>query len=77
MAKMSTQFNDNEGNIEMLLRTVISVNQLNVYGALADLWKNLDTNSSEDSAEDSSEDSESSGTLHAKDILEMRRKYRE
>ena len=35
--KKSTQFNDNEGNIEMLLRTVISVNQLSIYRAWADL----------------------------------------
>ena len=62
MAK-STQFND----------TVISVNQLSIYGALAGLCKELNTNSSEDSAEDSSEDSESSGTLYAKETLKMRR----
>ena len=61
----------------MLLRTVISVNQLSIYGASADLCKELDKNSSEDSAEDSSEDSESSGTLYAKEILERRRLYRE
>ena len=34
--KKSTRFDDNEGNIEMLLRTVISVNQLSIYGFLAD-----------------------------------------
>ena len=60
--KKSTQFNDNAGHIEMLLRTVICVNQLSIYGTLADLCKELDRNSSEDSDEDSSEDSESSGT---------------
>ena len=49
----------------MLLRTVISVNQHSIYGALADLCKELDRKSSEDSAGDS-EDSESSGTLYAK-----------
>ena len=38
---------------------MISVNQLSIYGALADLRKELDKKSSEDSAEDSSEDSES------------------
>ena len=53
----------------MLLRTVISVNQLSIRGALADWCKNWDKNSSEDSAEDSSEDSESSGTLYAKEII--------
>ena len=52
----------------MLLRTVISVNQLSIYGALADLCKELDKHLSEDSAEDLSENSESSGTLHAKEI---------
>ena len=64
----STQFND-EGHIEMLLRTVISVNQLSIYGALADLCKESDKKSSQDS--------ESSGTLFAKELLEMRRLYRE
>ena len=34
--KKSTRFDNNEGNIEMLLRTVISVNQLSIYGFLAD-----------------------------------------
>ena len=75
--KKSTQISDNEGNIEMLLRTVISVNQLSIYGALADLCKELNKKSSEDSGEDSSEDSESSGTLYAKEILETRQLYRE
>ena len=75
--KKSTQLNDNERNIEMLLRTVISVNQPSIYEALADLCKELDKNSSEDSAEDSSEDSESSRTLDAREILEMRRLYRQ
>ena len=59
--KKSTQFNDNEGHIEMLLRTVIHVNQLSVYGALADLCKELDKHSSDDS--------ESSGTLYAKEVF--------
>ena len=54
----STQFNDNEGKIELLLRTVMSVNELSIYGAMADLCKELNENS----AEDSYEDSESSGT---------------
>ena len=67
--KKSTQFDDNEENIEMLLRTVISINQLSISGALADWSKNWDKHSSEDS--------ESSGTLNAKEILEMRRLYRE
>ena len=38
--KKSSQFDDNEGNIEMLLRTVISVKQLSIYGALAGWCKN-------------------------------------
>ena len=60
--KTSTQFNDDERIMEMLLRRVVLVNQLSIYGALADLCKELDKNSSEDSGEDS-EDSESSRTL--------------
>ena len=56
----------------MLLRSVISLNQLSFYGALADLCNELNKNSSEDSDEDSSEDSESSGTLYTKEILETR-----
>ena len=60
--KKSTQFNENDGSIEMLLRTVISVNQLSIYLALADMCNKMDRNTSADPAEDSSEDSESSGT---------------
>ena len=63
----STHFNENEGNIELLLRTVISVNQLSICGAVADLRKELNNSSAEDSAEDSSEDSESSGTFDAEE----------
>ena len=40
--KKSTRFDDNEGNIEMLLRTVISVNQLSIYEFLASKCKNWD-----------------------------------
>ena len=75
--KKSTHFNESEGNIELLLRTVISVNQLSIYGALADLCKELNKNSKEDSAEDSFEDSESSGTLYAKEKLKMRQLHRD
>ena len=73
--KKSTHFDENEGNIELLLRTVISVNQLSIYGAMADLCKELN----KDSAEDSSEDSECSGTFdteeepHEMDIFLPRR----
>ena len=74
--KKSTRFNDNEGNIEMLLRRVISVNQLRIYRILTDKCKNWDENSSQESAP-SSDESESSGTFYAKEILEMRRLYRE
>ena len=35
----STQFHENRQNIELLLRTVISVNQINIYGEIADLCK--------------------------------------
>ena len=41
--KTFTHFNDNEGNIELLLRTVISVNQLSIYGFLADWCKKTGT----------------------------------
>ena len=59
----STHFNENEGNIELLLRTVISVNQLSICRAVAGLRKELYKSSAEDSPEDSSEDSESLGTF--------------
>ena len=75
--KKSTQFDENEGNIKMLLLTVISVYLLSIYGAVADWCENWDKNSSEDSADDPSEDSESSVTLFAKEILVMRRLNRE
>ena len=53
------QFTENKGNIELFLCTVISVNQLSIHGAIADLCKELN----EDSNEDSYEDPESSGTF--------------
>ena len=34
--KKSKHFNGSDENIELLLRTVISANQLSVYGAIAD-----------------------------------------
>ena len=37
--KRSIHFNGSEENIELLLRTVISANQLSVYGAVADLCR--------------------------------------
>ena len=36
--KKSTHFNGSDGNIELLLRTVISANQLSVHGAMADVY---------------------------------------
>ena len=35
----SIHFNGSDDTIEMILPTVISVNQLSVYGAVADLWR--------------------------------------
>ena len=37
--KKSIHFNGSEENIELILRTIISVNQLSIYGAAADLCK--------------------------------------
>ena len=34
MAESLPKYNDNEGNIEMLLRSEISVSQLSIYGSL-------------------------------------------
>ena len=39
--KKSIHFNDSDKNIELILRTVISANQLSVYGAAADLCDEL------------------------------------
>ena len=72
MAKSLPDLTITKGNIEMLLHAVISVNQLSIFGFLEDWCKKWDKNSSEDSAP-SSEGSESSGTLFAKEIVEMRR----
>ena len=47
--KKSTPFNEKEGNLELLLRMVISVNQLSIHGAIADLCKELNEDSTEDS----------------------------
>ena len=56
--KKSTHFNSSEENIELLLRSVIFANQLSVYGAIADLCKEL------------SEDSWAPGKTEAPDHLE-------
>ena len=66
--KKSMHLHENQENIELLLRTVISVIELSVCGALPDLCNGLGLGSSEDSAVDSSADSESSGTLSAKEV---------
>ena len=41
--KKSVHFNGSEENIELILRTIISVHQLSIYGAVADLCKELST----------------------------------
>ena len=42
----SIHFNGSDETIELILRTVMSVNQLSVYGAVADLSKELARDSS-------------------------------
>ena len=39
--KKSTHFNGSDENVELLLRTVISANQLSVYGVIPDLCREL------------------------------------
>ena len=39
--KKSVHFNGSEETIKLSLRTIISVNQLSIYGAVADLFKDL------------------------------------
>ena len=56
--KKSVRFNGSEENIELLLRRIISAKQLSVYGAMADLCKEL------------AKYSESSVRLEAPDDLE-------
>ena len=43
--KRSIHFISSEENIELIFRTVISANQLSIYGAVADLCKELSTDS--------------------------------
>ena len=43
--KKSVHFNGSEETIELILRTVISVTQLSIYGAVADLCKELSKDS--------------------------------
>ena len=54
----SINFNGSEENIEMILSTITSVNQLSIYGAVADLCNEL------------SKDSEVAGKLAANEDLE-------
>ena len=56
--KKSIHFNGSEENIELILRTIISANQHSIYGAVADLCKEL------------SKDSRASGTLDANEYFE-------
>ena len=56
--KNSSHFKSSDENIELILRTVISVNQLSIYGAAPDLCKEL------------SEDSRASGKPDAYEYLE-------
>ena len=56
--KKSIHFNGSEENIEWILRTIISANQLRVYGAVETLCKEL------------SKDSRASGKLDANEYLE-------
>ena len=43
--KKSIHFNGSEENIELILRTIVSVNQLSIYGAVADKCKALSKDS--------------------------------
>ena len=54
----SVHFNGSEENIELTLRTIISVNQLSIYGTVADLCKEL------------SKDSDVAGKLAANEYLQ-------
>ena len=40
--KRTIHYNGSEENVELILRTIISVNQLSIYGAVADLCNELD-----------------------------------
>ena len=43
--KKSIDFNGSEETVELILRTVLSVNQLSIYGAVVDLCNELDPDS--------------------------------
>ena len=57
------RFNGSEGTIELLLRTIISVNQPSMYGAVADLCKELSRDSEVAGKLAANEDSESMENL--------------
>ena len=58
LGKKAIHFNGSEESIELILRTVVSVNQVSIYGAVADLCREL------------SKDSRVSGKLGANEYLE-------
>ena len=67
----STRLSDNDRSVELLLRTIKSVNQLSVFEFIAHWSKNFDD---EDSSEaPTSDDSDSSGTLYAIQVCKKRR----
>ena len=73
--KKSTRHSGNHRNIELLLRTIKSVNQLSLYDFIAHWSKTLDE---EDTSEaPPSDDSDSSGTQNAIQMLETRRLQKE
>ena len=45
VGKKSIHYNGSAESVELILRTVISVNQLSIYGVVADLRKELDPDS--------------------------------
>ena len=57
-SKKTIHFNGSEPNVELILRAIISANQLSVYGAVADLCRELCI------------DTMASGKLEAHDLLE-------
>ena len=71
----ATRLSDNDRNVELLLRTIKSVNQLSIYEFIADWSQNLDDKDSSEAP--SADDSDSSGTLHAIQILGTRRLQKE
>ena len=54
--KKSTHFNGSEETIDLILRTIISVNQVSIYGTPADLCKKLSKDSRVSGNPDANED---------------------